>query len=108
LYPCLQSHLELGQPLLLEVARYLSGAAADTAVDQAFSSYHALLEFAAGAEQLQELGAVAAAGPAVPVYCMAWAVQQGKVPAAALPLPTPPARCAQTVSNLVGPRLAPS
>jgi hypothetical protein len=88
----MQAHLELGQPLLLEVARYLSAPAGDTASDPAFGAYHALLQFPAAAEQLQELGALNASGSAVPVAAMAWAVQQGKS-AAALPGPSAPSRC---------------
>jgi hypothetical protein len=87
-----QAHLELGQPMLLEVARYLSGPAADTATDPAFAAYHALLQFGCVAEQLQELGAVSAAGMAVPVGAMTWALQQGKLAAPGLPATAPPAR----------------
>lgn len=86
----LQSHLELGQPLLLEVARYLSGPAADTSCDPAFSAYHALLQLDGAAEELQEVEAVSVAGCAVPIGCMTWALQQGKVATAGLPPgPTP-------------------
>lgn len=87
-----QAHLELGQPLLLEVARYLTGAAADTATDPAFAAHHALLHFGAAAEQLQDLGTVSAAGVAVPVGPMSWALQQGQVVAAALLAQPAPAR----------------
>jgi hypothetical protein len=88
----LQAHLELGQPLLLEVARYLTGSAADTAVDPAFGAYHAVLQLGAAAEQLQELGAVSAAGVAVPIGSMSWALQQGRLAATSLPAVTAPAR----------------
>jgi hypothetical protein len=87
-----QAQLELGQPLLLEAARYLTGAAADTATDPAFAAYHALLQFGAAAEQLQDLVAVSAAGVAVPVGPMSWALQQGQVAAATLPALSAPAR----------------
>lgn len=85
-----QEHIELGQPLLLEVARYLQPPAADTSADPAFGSYHALLALSCAVEQLSEPGGVLAAGPAVPLGCMSHMLQQGKVAAAGLPAYTPP------------------
>lgn len=88
----LQAHLDLGLPLLLEVARYLGPPASETLADPAFGAYHALLQLdlECAQEQLQEPGAVAAAGNATAVCCMSWALQQGKVAAAALPAYTAP------------------
>eukprot|EP00878_Enallax_costatus_P033601 GHUV01037133.1.p1 GENE.GHUV01037133.1~~GHUV01037133.1.p1 ORF type:complete len:392 (+),score=150.00 GHUV01037133.1:444-1619(+) len=88
----LKALLEVDQPLLVEVARTVShsaSAADNTLSDPAFSAYHALLQLDSAAEQLQEPGAVACAGLALPVGCMSWAVQQGKVSAAGLRPPTP-------------------
>jgi hypothetical protein len=84
-----QTLLELDQPLLLEVARYLQGPA-DTAADPAFPNYHALLQLDCAAEQLQDPGAVTACGFAMAVGCASWAVQRGKLAAACLPPYTPP------------------
>lgn len=86
----LKAHLELGRPLLLEAARYLSSPAAEALADPAFGAYHALLHLEC-AEQLQEPGAVSTAGHATAVGCMSWALQQGKAAASALPAYTPPA-----------------
>ena len=96
----LQAHLELGQPLLLEVARYLTGPAADSAIDPAFGAHHALLQFGAAAEQLQELGAMSASGAATPLGAVSWALQQGKLAAAALPTPAAPARYVRGVEHV--------
>jgi hypothetical protein len=85
---CCQALLELDQPLLLEVARYLQGPA-DTAADPAFPNYHALLQLDCAAEQLQDPGAVTACGFAMAVGCASWAVQRGKLAAACLPAYTP-------------------
>jgi hypothetical protein len=84
----LKAAMELGRPLTLEVARYC---AAEGLADPAFGAYHALLQLDAAPEQLQEPGAVAAAGQARALGCMSWALQQGKVAAACLPpYSTPP------------------
>lgn len=77
--------LELDQPLLLEVARYLMGTAADMLTDPASNNYHALLQLGCAAEQLQDPGAVTATGFATAVGCAGWAVQQGKLAKACLP-----------------------
>eukprot|EP00775_Hariotina_reticulata_P006699 gene6699-6922_t len=84
--PGSQDALELSQPLLLEVARY-AGAVTPTELlsDPAFGSYHALLQLDCAAEQLQEPGSIEAAGAAVAVGCMSWAIQQGRVASAGLP-----------------------
>lgn len=93
----LQDALELSQPLLLEIARHV-GAVTPTELlsDPAFGSYHALLQLDCAAEQLQEPGSTEAAGAAVAVGCMSWAIQQGRVASAGLPPYVSPTGCAPT------------
>ena len=65
--------------------------AAEALADPAFGAHHALLHLECAAGQLQEPGAVSAAGHATAVGCMSWALQQGKAAASALPAYAPPA-----------------
>lgn len=93
LFPCSQARIELDQPLLLEVARFLTPHSAATECllsDPAFNAYHAVLKLDCAVEQLQEPGATTCTGSAVPVSSVAYALQQGKLATSVLPLQTPP------------------